>query len=185
MGLRVGVVVAIAVSWLAVDSAYPTVASASGPSHAKPAFVLEPTWLPTGFSASGGGYVKPPGGLKVGNEAGASVSILSVGPESTTRPDPVLFTLSYFGYHNPESKSIRLTALQSGVALSGGLKTLGGRHVALSSQFVPGYFGGNTDSNASWVEHGVYMQVSAQGISEAQLARFVTGLKEHSPPHGS
>ena len=63
--------------------------------------------------------------------------------------------------------------------------TIGGRHVALNSQFVPGYFGGNSDSSASWVERGVYMQISAQGITKAQLARFVADLNEHVPPKGS
>ncbi|HVC71015.1 MAG TPA: hypothetical protein VNC61_12235 [Acidimicrobiales bacterium] len=129
--------------------------------------------------------MKPPGRLELGNAEGEKVSILSVGSKPATRQGPVLFALTYYGYHDPESKNIRLTALRDGFTPPGTLETIGGRRVASSSQFVPGYFGGNADPNAAWVERGVYMQVSAQGITEAQLAQFVAGLREHSPPPGS
>jgi hypothetical protein len=148
-------------------------------------FVLLPSWLPPGFSASAGGWIKPVGGLKIGDKAGVSVEYGAVGPESKPRVDPVLFTLNYYGYHNPESKNIRLTATRYGFAPKGSLETLGGRHVEVSSKFEPGYFGGNTNSSASWVEHGEYVDVMAQGISKAQLSRFVAGLKEHPPPKSS
>ena len=149
-------------------------------------FVLEPTWLPPGFSASGGGWVEPVGGLIVGNTGGETTEILGPGGADTnTRLNPIFFTLSYYGYHNPESKNIRLTATRYGYPPRGNLEALGGRHVEVSSNFVPGYFGGNTDSSASWVEHGTYVTVMAQGITKAQLARFVAGLKEHPPPRSS
>jgi hypothetical protein len=74
--------------------------------------------------------VEPAGGLKVGKKAGVSAGLLTVGPDSKTRPNPVLFTLSYYGYHDPESKSIRLTATHYGFPATGNLKTLGGRRVA-------------------------------------------------------
>lgn len=142
-------------------------------------FVLLPSWLPPGFSASAGGWIKPVGGLKTGSKVGVSVEYGGVGPESKPRVDPVLFTLSYYGFHNPESKSIRLIATRYGDPPQGSLETLGGRHVEISSKFEPGYFGGNTNSSASWVEHGEYVSVMAQGITKAQLSRFVAGLKEH------
>ncbi len=148
-------------------------------------FVLLPSWLPPGFSASAGGWIKPVGGLKIGNKAGVSVEYGGVGPEAKPRVDPVLFTLSYYGYHNPESKNIRLTTTRYGYPPQGSLETLGGRHVEISSKFEPGYFGGNINSSASWVEHGTYVVVMAQGITKAQLARFVGGLKEHPPPKSS
>lgn len=151
---------------------------------AHPSFVLLPTWLPPGFSASGGNYVKPVGGLKVGNKVGVSVETVRAG-HTNPQPDPVPFTLRYYGYHNPESKNIWLIATRYGYGPRGRLQKLGGRHVALESRFVPGYFGGNTNSSAAWVEHGLFISVQAQGITKAQLARFVAGLKEHPAPNGS
>lgn len=148
-------------------------------------FVLLPTWLPPGFSASGGGWIEPVGGLRIGNKTGVSVEYLGVSPESKPRANPVLFTLSYYGYHNPESKNIRLTATRYGFPPQGVFEALGGRHVEVNSAFEPGYFGGNTNSSASWVEHGVYVDVMAQGITKTQLARFVAGLKERPPPKSS
>jgi hypothetical protein len=163
-------------------SQVPYLASAS----VHPTFVLLPTWLPPGFSASGGGWIKPVGGLKIGNGGGVTTEILGpAGADSKTRQNPTLFTLSYYGYHNPESKNIRLTATRYGFPPQGSLQTLGGRHAEVNSNFQPGYFGGNTDSSASWVEHGAYVVVMAQGITKAQLARFVAGLKEHPPPKSS
>jgi hypothetical protein len=150
----------------------------------RPAFVLTPTWLPPGFSASGGGYVDPPGGLKFGAAVDVSVGIASTGatPVGQAKTIPVVFTLDYYGYHNPESKSIRLTGLRNGFPASGTTTALGGRHVSLASSFSPGYFGGNSTSSASWVERSVYFNVIAQGITKGQLARFVAGLKEQAPP---
>jgi hypothetical protein len=159
----------------------PSLANAS----AHPGFVLLPTWLPPGFSASGGGWVEPVGGLSIGGGVG---EIATVGPSGTAakpRQNPVLFSLSYYGYHDPESKNIRLTAFRLGSPPQGSLETLGGRHVQLSSAYQPGYYGGNTNSSASWAEHGAYIEVMAQGITKTQLAQFVAGLKEHRPPKSS
>ena len=142
-------------------------------------FVLLPSWLPPGFSASAGGWIKPVGGLKVGSQTGVSVEFGGASPESKPLADPVLFTLSYYGYHNPESKNIRLIATRYGSRPQGSLQSLGGRRVEVHSKFVPGYFGGNTNSSASWVEHDEYVSVMAQGITKAQLSRFIAGLKEH------
>jgi hypothetical protein len=145
---------------------------------------LTPTWLPPGFSASGGGYVDPPGGLKFGSAVDVSVGLVSTNVPTAAQATavPVVFTLDYYGYHNPESKSIRLMGVKYGFRPSGATTALGGRHVMLSSSFVPGYFGGNTNSGASWVERGLSFNVMAQGITKGQLARFVAGLKEHAPP---
>ncbi len=121
---------------------------------------------------------KPVGGLKVGNQTGVNVEFGEASPESKPLADPVLFTLSYYGYHNPESKNIRLIATRYGSPPQGSLQSLAGRRVEVHSKFVPGYFGGNTNSSASWVEHDEYVSVMAQGITKAQLSRFVAGLKE-------
>lgn len=126
--------------------------------------------------------MKPVGGLKVGNKAGVNAGIISVGSGSKTRTDPVLFTLTYYGYHDPESKNLHLVASVYGFGRLARLQTVGGRHVALGSAFVPGYFGGNTNSFASWFERGAFISITAQGITKVQLARFVAGLKEHPAP---
>ena len=84
-------------------------------------FVLAPRWLPPGFSASGGGYVDPPGGLQLGNRAGSEVML---GFGSTEQPVRVFFSLSYYGYHNPVA-NIRLTAAADGTPGSGPVTSLG------------------------------------------------------------
>lgn len=163
-------------------------ASRSGPDlvatkSTRPPFVLIPSWLPPGFSASGGGYVDPPGGLNVGSPSRLSVSTVSEGSNGgQAQLIPVVFTLNYYGYHNPESKSILLAGLGGGQAPSGPTTVLGGRHVSLASAFKPGYFGGNTYSSAVWIERHLYFNVMAQGISKAELAHFVAALKERPPP---
>jgi hypothetical protein len=151
-----------------------------GPSTVRPGFVLSPTWLPSGWSASGGGYVDPVGGLRLGNNVGVSVNF--PGPGGSPRPDPSLFTLSYYGYHDPETKTIFLNALRYGPTPSAKTSVLGGRHVFLTTRIDPTGFVAVTDTTARWVERGIYFDISAQGVSEQQLARFVAGLKEVGPP---
>ena len=72
----------------------------------------------------------------IGSAAGESVSVFSVGPKSTdsTRPRPLHTELLRLS--RPQSENIRLTALGNRFAPSGSLMTIGGRHVALNSQFA-------------------------------------------------
>jgi hypothetical protein len=44
-------------------------------------FVLEPSWLPAGYSANGGGWVVPSGGLHVYPKTGVTASGISVGSD--------------------------------------------------------------------------------------------------------
>jgi hypothetical protein len=141
-------------------------------------FVLAPSWLPPGFSITGGDYVE--GGLELGRATEVSASLDQSG--SAPKADRALFALDYYGYHQPGRENIRLLALQFGSPGTAATTPLGGRHVILSSHFDPGGFVGNVDTTATWVEHKTYLQVVAEGITESQLARFVAGLREQSPP---
>jgi hypothetical protein len=162
--------------------------AASGPSATNSAtatqrqFVLVPKWLPPGFSASGGGYVDPPGGLQLGNQA-ESEAMFGSG-RSAERPVRVFFTLSYYGYHNPVA-NIRLTAAEDGIPGSGSVTSLGGRKVYMSSSIDTSGFVPIIDTSASWKEHRLYINASGQVITEQQMERFVANLVERPLPKGS
>jgi hypothetical protein len=150
-------------------------------------FVLEPSWLPAGYSANGGGWVLPAGGLHVYPEAGVSASVMSVGADKqqdTQQNLPVLFALSYYGFHNPESKSIRLIASKQASPPTGGNNQgtlrLNGRRVILTSH-TEGVLH-NIVTTATWVERGDAVIVTTEGLTTAQTSRFITGLAEHKPP---
>jgi hypothetical protein len=158
-------------------------AAATGHAHAvRVRFVLTPTWLPAGYSASGGGWVTPAGGLHVYPDTQVSASRIEVGSQTSTTL-PVLFTFAYFGFHDPESKSIRLTAtpVGSSVAPLGSTVTLGRRHVALASS-TQGVFH-NPVTNASWTENGDAIVLIAQGLRPSQVSQFISGLAERTPSH--
>jgi len=143
-------------------------------------FVLVPKWLPSSFSATGGDSVDPPGGLRLGSHPGHRYSASS---SNAAGSDPtVLYTLDYYGYHDPESKSIHLEALRGGHVPSGKASEVGDRSVVLTSQFDPIGFAGTTVSRASWRERGVTFDVIASGIDRNALAHFVAALREQPPP---
>jgi hypothetical protein len=52
--------------------------------------------------------VSPPGGLRLYPNAGSELVLIEGSNKHPTVP--VLLTLSYYGYHNPESKNITVTA---------------------------------------------------------------------------
>jgi hypothetical protein len=145
-------------------------------------YVLAPTWLPAGYSASGGGWVTPAGGLQVYPDARVSSSRIEVGSDTSTTV-PVLFTLEYFGFHDPESKRIWLTATPAGSSSDprSSTVTLGHRRVALTSS-TQGVFH-NPVTDASWTEKGDAIILTAQGLSPSQVSRFISGLAERTPPH--
>jgi hypothetical protein len=146
-------------------------------------FVLEPSWLPAGYSATGGGWVAPAGGLHVYPEAGANASVFTVG-SGKQQNTPVLFTLSYYGFRNPESKNIRLIASKevspSTDGNDKGTLRLDGRSVIMTSH-TEGVFH-NIVTTASWVERGDTVFVTTEGLTTAETSRFITGLVEHKPP---
>ncbi len=148
-------------------------------------FVFEPSWLPAGYSASGGGWVTPAGGLQVYPRTGVAASVFSVGsaPERQ-RSTPVLFTLDYYGFHNPESKNIRLIASKGlPLPMDGnrqGVLRLGGRNVTMASH-TEGVFH-NVVTTASWDERGDSVLMTTEGLTTAQASRFIRGLVEHAPP---
>ena len=150
-------------------------------------FVLEPSWLPAGYSPTGGGWVSPAGGLHVYPEAGGAASVITVGSApDTQRSTPVLFTLNYYGFHNPESKSIRLVATEGFPEPtdgdSRGTLSLGGRSVTIASH-TEGVFH-NVVTTASWDERGDSVLLITEGLTTNQAAHFVRGLIERKPPRG-
>ena len=155
-------------------------ASASG--HNRPirvTFVLKPTWLPSGYSTSGGGWVSPTGGLRVyPNTDAESVFIEGSDKHPTV---PVLFTLSYYGYHNPESKTITVMATPAKSAGPGPATPntkVGHRRVALYTYTQGALHNLNVD--VSWVENGDLIEVTTQGLPIDQVAMFVNGLAQTS-----
>jgi len=145
-------------------------------------FVLRPTWLPTGYSISGGGWISPSGGLRVYPNTGVSDAVLTAG-SSKQRSVPILFTLNYYGYHDPESKDITLTASP---AKSPGAGTprpntkLGRRRVNVYT-YTQGALR-NLNVDIEWVEGDDSMVVTTQGLPTAQAEHFVEGLTRERPP---
>jgi hypothetical protein len=158
-------------------------AGAANPDSSVPVrFVLEPSWLPGGYSASGGGWVTPAGGLHVFPNSGANAMTVSVGRDGQ-QSTPVLFALSYYGFHNPESKSIRLLAFNESSPLRiPNTVRLNGRTVALTS-YTEGAFH-NVVTTAQWDEHGDAIALTTEGLTTDQTSRFIKGLVEHRPPTG-
>ena len=159
-------------------------------SEARPArvsFVLEPTWLPAGFSASGGGWVTPPGGLHVSPGSQAAVSTFASGGVGSSSVQ-VLFTLDYYGYHSPITQSIHLSAIPwtspSIVSASPhpNFVRAGRRDIDLNTSTPGAGSSAEPATFAIWTERKVLVQVTAQGITRAQLIRFVVGLAERPPP---
>ena len=124
--------------------------------------------------------MRPAGGLRLGKKAG--VTVTQFGPGVPSRADPVLFTLTYYGYHDPETKSIRLTALRFASTPTARRISLGGRRTLLASHVDNSGFVPVTQTYASCVERHVGIDVTAQGLTRQQLARFVADLKEEPPP---
>ena len=123
--------------------------------------------------------MSPPGGLQVYPNTGTE-SVLIV--RSNKHPTvPVLFTLTYYGYHDPESKTIRVMATP---AKSAGPRPatpntkLGHRKVALYSYAQGALHNLNVD--VSWVEDGDLIQVTTQGLPTDQVIRFVNRLVQKS-----
>jgi len=148
-------------------------------------FVLEPSWLPAGYSATGGGWVTPAGGLRVYPKTGDTASVISVGSGSEKQQNsPVLFTLSYYGFHNPESKSIRLIASTEVSPPTDGDRPstlkLDGRRVTMTSHTEGALH--NIVTTASWTQRGDAIIVTTEGLTTHQTSRFITGLVEHKPP---
>ncbi len=166
---------------LTVMSASGLRAAASSPGRppVRVTFVLKPTWLPSGYSASGGGLVSPPGRLQVYPNTGTE-SVLIVG--SNKHPTvPVLFTLTYYSDHNPESKTIRVLATpakSAGPRPAAPNAKFGHRKVALYSYTQGALHNLNVD--VSWVEDGDSIQVTTQGLPTDQVTRFVTHLVQKS-----
>jgi hypothetical protein len=156
---------------------HPTAASrAPDPVH----FVLEPSWLPRDYSTTGGGWVSPAGGLHVYPRTGAAASVVTVG-SGKSHQTPVLFTLDYYGFHNPESKSIRLIAVKEySPQASYGSVRLDGRLVTLTAH-TEGMFHNNV-TTASWDEHGDAVTVTTEGLTTGEASRFIKGLVERTPP---
>ena len=155
-------------------------ASASG--HNRPirvTYVLKPTWLPSGYSTSGGGWVSPPGGLRVYPDTDAESVFIEGSDKHPTVP--VLFTLSYYGYHNPESKTITVMATPAKSAGPGPATPntkVGHRRVALYTYTQGALHNLNVD--VSWVENGDLIEVTTQGLTTDQVAMFVNGLAQTS-----
>jgi hypothetical protein len=168
---------------LAVSSA-PTAASAADRHQpVRVTFVLRPTWLPSGFSVSGGGYISPPGGLRVYPYTGVAASLFTTGANEHPRPIPVLFTLDYYGFHNPESKNITLLAEPTklaGVLPARPNTTLARRKVSVSSYKEGALHNLNVD--ISWIEDGDAIDVTTQGLPVVQAEQFVEGLVRGAPP---
>jgi hypothetical protein len=144
-------------------------------------FVLEPSGHPAGYSANGGGWVVPSGGLHVYPKTGVTASVVSVGSDKqqdTQQTVPVLFTLSYYGFHNPESMSIRLIASkQVSPSMNGnrqGTLRLNGRRVTLASH-TEGEFH-NIVTTASWVERGDAVIVTTEGLTTVLTSRLISGI---------
>jgi hypothetical protein len=160
----------------------------SAGAHPRPVrvtFALIPRWLPSGYSTSGGGWISPPGGLRIYPNTGVVESIISTGSDNDASV-PVLFTLNYYGYHNPESDSITVTASPANSAAPGPARpnrTLGHRKVSLYTYTQGALHNLNVD--LSWVEGGDQIDVTTQGLPVAEAERFVEGLVKKSPPFGS
>ena len=164
----------------------PSAASATDQHHrVRVSFVLRPKWLPIGYSVSGGGSVSPPGGLRVYPNTGVSASLIIEG--SNKHPIvPILFTLDYYGYHDPESKNIMVTASpteSAGVLPGPPNTTLHHRRVSVSS-YTQGVFH-NLNVDISWREGGDVVDVTTQGLAIGQAERFVEGLAKGAPPRHS
>jgi hypothetical protein len=162
--LAFALLVTLATTGSAVIVAKDRLGLSSGP---EPSFFLKPTWLPPSFSASGGGWVRPSGGLRIG---------------AASHESNALFTMSYYGYHNPEDKWLQLVAGPGAGRSNAATDRIDGRNVALTSYFKPGPYGGGTFTQATWTERGAIVSIVAEGITEAQLARFIAGLQERAVP---
>ncbi len=98
---------------------------------------------------------------------------------------PVLFSLEYYGYHDPESESIWLTASPANSPGPGAAKpnkTFGHRRVALYTYTQGALHNLNVD--VSWVEDSDVIEVSTQGLAVAEVERFVESLVKKNPPFG-
>lgn len=125
----------------------------------------------------------PPGGLLVYPRTGGA-SVISVGATSRQGAAPVLFSLSYYGNHHPESKSIRLAATKeifpaNGHSLQGFVK-LGARTVIMASQTQGAFH--TLVTTASRDERGDSILVTTEGSANQQVDRFIEGLTERNPP---
>lgn len=146
------------------------------------AFVLRPTWLPSGYSTSGGGWISPAGGLRVYPNTDVTESVISTAP-GRQPTIPVLFTLDYYGYHDPESQSILVMASPAKPPSLPPAKpntTIDRRRVSLSTDTQGALHNLNVD--VSWIEGGDVIDVSTQGLPVAQVTRFVAGLARAHPP---
>jgi hypothetical protein len=113
-------------------------------------------------------------------EAGAGAGIVTLG-SGTSHQTPVLFTLAYYGFHNPESKSVRLIAVKGSLPQrSHDTARLDGRLVTLTSHTEGAWH--NNVTTASWNERGDVVTVTTEGLTTRQASRFIRGLVEHSPP---
>ena len=148
------------------------------------AFALLPRWLPPGFSATGGGGVYPPGGLHIGGVAETVLEAASGSgrPPPLPKPNRDLFTLAYFGYHDPVKMIWAYTAQYSFGTGPGPFVHLGGRKVSIDSTIDTSGFVPIRQVYASWIEHGVEIDLSAQAVSETQIERFIANLKEEPYP---
>jgi len=175
----------VALAALVVSSVPPAASAAAQHHQVQVSFVLRPTWLPSGYSVSGGGWISPSGGLRTYPNTGVSASLIIVG--SNKHPTiPILFTLDYYGYHDPESKSIMVTAspTKSGGVLPGPpTTTLNHRRVSVYSYTQGALHNPNVD--ISWIEDGDAIDVTTQGLPIAQAERFVEGLVKKPPPRHS
>ena len=61
----IGLTAAIAVAFCLFAPEVPANAAVGHSDSVRVSFVLAPTWLPSGYSATCGGWVTPPGGLRV------------------------------------------------------------------------------------------------------------------------
>ena len=153
-------------------------------------FVLVPTWLPPGFNTTGSGRVFPAGGLGVGSSVTTSASAVALFANGTSKHVKlrVPFTLTYYG--SQEGEGIRVTAEEGmtpeemasflhtpGHTPGSSTVQLGGRRV------TEGTVDSSSTLLAGWIEHGILISASAQGVSQSQFERFVRGLVERpSPP---
>jgi hypothetical protein len=109
-------------------------------------------------------------------------SLFSVGSAAhKQRRTPVLFTLAYYGFHDPESESIRLMAIGGSWPQTGQHTVrLNGRTVTMASSTEGALH--NVVTTASWDEHGDVVTLATEGLTPAETARFIEGLVEHEPP---
>lgn len=178
----------LAVALLTVSSVAGLESAASAAGHSRPVrvtFALTPTWLPSGYSISGGGWISPVGGLRIYPNTGEGETVIIAGSKKRSPMIPVLFTLNYYGYHDPESKSISVMASPAKAVDEIGPGPLnakiGKRNVALY-HYTQGAFR-NLNVDVSWLEHGDVIEVTTQGLPMNLVERFVAGLVEKNP-HG-